>query len=189
MMTVKKTGDTAQTKIFLHRIADIPGGVSVKGSVLGGDFLFAGTPIGAPTSGVCSVVKYAKVLTEVAADAVTIDVAKGHHFKVGDVVMAAAGAKAHTITAVDKTTSTAKDTLTIDITIGTVIAVNAYIYEAAAVNTSTGSALKVTAQSMVGTGVPVVALDNVTTDAWLIGVTTNNAMPSAITTLTHIINI
>ena len=189
MMIVKKQGDTAQTKIFVHRIADIPGGVSVKGSELGGDFLFAGTPIGAASSGICSVVKYAKVLTQVGNTDVTIDVAKGHHFKVGDIVMATAGAKAPTITAIDKTTSTTKDTITVDATIATVIAVNAYIYQAAAVSTTTTSALKVTAKSMVGTGVAVNANDNVTTDAWIIGVTQNNALPSLITTLTGIFNI
>lgn len=189
MMIVKKQGDTAQAKIFVHRIADIPGGVAVKGSELGGDFLFAGTPIGAASSGICSVVKYAKVLTEVADNAVTIDVTKGHHFKVGDFVMSAAGAKAYAITAIDKTTSAAKDTITIGTTLGVVIAVNAYIYQAAAQAAVNTSALKVTAKSMVGTGVAVNALDNVTTDAWVFGVTQNNVLPSLITTLPGIINV
>lgn len=187
-MIVKKSADTAQKRVFLHKLADVKGGVSVKGSELGGDVLLEGTPIGAPVSGICSVVKFAKVVTVVGATATEIEVEKGHHFKVGDFVMKAAGGLAYAITAIDKTTNATKDVITIGTTIAA-IAKDAYIYQAAAESASTTSALKVKAQSMVGTSVPVAANDNCVTDGILIGVTSGNPIPALVTTLTGIINI
>lgn len=186
-MIVKRSADTAQKRVFLHKLADVPGGVSVKGSELGGDALYEGTPLGAPVAGICSVVKIAIVQTAVGAAGKAIDVPKGHHFKVGQFVMKAAGGLAYAITAID-TTNANKDVITIGTTLG-VIALGDSIYEAAAESAVDTSALKVIAQSLVGTTVPVVANDNVITDAILIGVTRGNPIPSVITTLTGIINI
>lgn len=39
-MTVKRRKDQAVPRVFEHKVADISGGVSVKTSELGGDFLF-----------------------------------------------------------------------------------------------------------------------------------------------------
>lgn len=56
-MTVKRRKDQAVPRVFVHKVADISGGVSVKTSELGGDFLFEGTPLSAPDDGICHVVK------------------------------------------------------------------------------------------------------------------------------------
>ena len=189
MMTVKRRKDTSVKKVFQHRIADIRGGVGVKTSELGSDYLFEGTPLGAQVNGLCSVVKYAKVATAVTATATTIEVEKGHHFKVGDFVTADENQKAYAITAIDKTNA-AKDIITIETTLGVAIAAGGFIVQAEAQATGDTSALKVVPQSLNGTGYHVKANDNIFTDAWLIGTTLGNELPTCIANkLTGIINI
>ncbi|MDL2310125.1 hypothetical protein LJC39_03300 [Parabacteroides sp. OttesenSCG-928-B22] len=188
-MTVKRRKDTSVKKVFQHRVADIRGGVGVKTSDLGGDYLFEGTPLGAAENGLCGVVKYAKVVTAVTATATTIEVEKGSHFKVGDFVSSDEKAKAYAITAIDKT-NTAKDIITIGTTLGVAIAVGGFIVEAKAEASGNTSELKVTPQSLNGTGYQVNPKDNIFTDAWLIGVTRGNELPACIADkLKGIINI
>lgn len=190
MMTIKRRKDVETKKVFMHKLADIRGGVTIKTSELGGDYIVEGTAIGAPVSGLCSVVKVAKIVTEAANDATAYEVAKGHHFKVGDIVCNALSKKAYTITAIDKTTSAAKDTITIGTTLGVVVAVGEYLMQATAESASTASALKVTPQSLIGTGGNLVASDNFFTDAILIGVTQGNELPTAVSgKLTGIISL
>jgi len=178
-MTVKRRKDTSVKKVFEHRIADIRGGVGVKTSNLGGDFLFEGTPLGAITGGICEVVKVAKVVDAATATAVTYNVEKGSHFKVGEFVMNAEGAKAYAITAIDKTNAS-KDTITVATTLGVAIPAGAFLMEAAAEATGTQSKLRVEPQSLNGTNYPVDQKDNIITDAILIGTTVNNAIPELI---------
>ena len=45
-LTIKRAKDNRVVKCILHRIADIPGGVTVKTANLGGTALFEGTPLG-----------------------------------------------------------------------------------------------------------------------------------------------
>lgn len=188
-MTVKRRKDTSVKKVFQHRIADIRGGVGVKTSELGGDYLFEGTPLGAPANGLCSVVKYAKTVTAVGTTGTVIEVEKGHHFKVGDFVTADEKQKAYAITAIDKT-GTAKDVITIGTTLGVAIAEGGFIVQAAAQATGNTSALKVIPQSLNGTGYDVKPNDNIFTDAWVIGSTTGNELPACIADkLKGIINI
>lgn len=178
-MTVKRKKEDSVKKVIQHRIADIRGGVGVKTSELGGDYLFEGTPLGAPVNGLVSVVKLARLVTQAANNATDYEVAKGHHFKVGDPVMSAEGAKAYAITAIDKTSNTAKDVITIGTTLGVVVPVGGYLMEAAAVTSGSDSALKVTPQSLNGTNQPVAAKENIFTDAWLIAVT-KDTLPTAV---------
>lgn len=188
-MTVKRRKDTPTKKIILHRVADIPGGIGVKTSELGGDFLFEGTPLGAENNGISNVVKYAKVVTAVAEDATAIEIEKGHHFKTGDFVTPDEKAKAYAITAIDKT-NTVRDVITISTTLGVAIAVGGFIIEAAAGTDTETSELKVVPQSISGTGQQVKTNDNIFTDAWLIGITKGNEFPACISgKLRGIINI
>lgn len=83
-LTIKRAKDNRVVKCILHRIADIPGGVTVKTANLGGTALFEGTPIGKGKDGVFEVCKTAQIVTKAEANATTYEVAKGHHFKVGD---------------------------------------------------------------------------------------------------------
>ena len=177
-MTVKKRVDTQLKKVILKGIADVPGGLAIKTSELGDDFLFEGTVIGAPSSGLCSVVKMAKLVTAATNTATTYEVEKGHHLKVGDIIMAAESAIAYAITSIDKTTNTTKDVLTVGTTLGVVIAVGAYVVQAAAQAASNTSALKVTPYALVGTGYPVVANDNIVTDAIVMATIGNVTLPA-----------
>lgn len=178
-MTVKRNKDQRTPNVFVHKVADIRGGVSVKASELGGDWLREGAVISTPTNGVCSVVKYAEVTAAVAASGKAIKVGKFHNFKVGDFVMTAVGGLSYKITAIDSTTSKTEDTITIGTTLGA-IDKGAYIMEASAESSSTTSALKYTPLAVVGTGKPIEADSNINTDAWVIGVTKSNPLPSAI---------
>lgn len=137
-MTVNRKKDTAQPKVFLHKVADVPGGASVKASELGGEYLAPGTPIGAPVLGKCSVCKFAEVVTIAANDATDYEVKKGHHFKVGDFVTDAPGSKAYAITAIDKTNDT-KDKISVGTTLGVALAVGAFLYHASAQATTATS--------------------------------------------------
>lgn len=49
-MTVTRRKDTRTPRVFMHKTADIRGGVSVKVSELGGDFLNEGAVLSAPTT-------------------------------------------------------------------------------------------------------------------------------------------
>lgn len=137
-MTVNRKKDTAQPKVFLHKVADVPGGASVKASELGGEYLAPGTPIGAPVLGKCSVCKFAEVVTIAANDATDYEVKKGHHFKVGDFVTDAPGSKAYAITVIDKTNDT-KDKISVGTTLGVALAVGAFLYHASAQATTATS--------------------------------------------------
>ena len=90
-MTVTRRKDTRTPRVFMHKTADIRGGVSVKVSELGGDFLNEGAVLSAPDNGICHVVKIAVLSAEATTAATDIKVNKGHNFKVGDFVMADEG--------------------------------------------------------------------------------------------------
>lgn len=178
-MTVQRRKDSRLPHVFMHKVADIRGGVSVKTSELGGDFLHEGAVLSAPDNGICHVVKIARVVADVAADDTAIKVKKGHNFAKGDYVMADVGGKAYAITGIDTATSKEFDTITIGTALGA-IANGGFLIEAAAESTTTTSALKYTPLSVVGTGKPVESGQNIDTDAWLIGVTKGNPLPTCV---------
>lgn len=178
-MTVKRRKDSRLPHVFMHKIADIRGGVSVKTSELGGDFLHEGAVLSAPDNGICHVVKVALVVAAVGAEDNTIKVKKGHNFAKGDYVMADEGGKAYTITGIDDQSSKEYDTLTIGAAIGA-IAQNGFVIEAKGESAENTSELKYTPLSVVGTGKPVQAGQNIDTDAWLIGVTKGNPLPDCV---------
>lgn len=184
-MTVQRRKDTRLPRVFVHKIADIRGGVSVNVTELGSDFLLEGTVLSAPIEGICHVVKVAEVTAAVGATSKTIKVKKGHQFKVGDVVLLTEGSKGVTITKIDTATKD-YDTLTVDAAIGE-IAIGGFLTEAAAAGDT--AALKYQPFAEVGTGKPVRQGQNLDTDAWVIGVTKGNALPDFIATkLKGIIN-
>lgn len=188
-MTVQRRKDTRTPRVIMHRIADIRGGVSVKVSELGGDFLPEGAVLSAPDDkGMCHVVKVARVFAAVGASDESIKVKKGHNFAKGDFVMAKAGSVAYDITAIDTEGSKEFDTLTVSTAIGAVEK-GGYIAEAAANATGTESALKYVPFAVNGTGRPFTPKRNVDTDAWVFAVTRNLALPDFIaSSLKGIIN-
>lgn len=178
-MTVKRRKDTRTPRVFMHKVADIRGGVSVKVSELGGDYLREGAVLSAPDNGICHVVKIAEVAAEVSDSETAIKVKKLHNFKAGDFVMAGEGGKAYAITAIDGS-SKDYDTITVETTLGVKIEEGGFIIEAAAEDTNNGSKLKYTPLALVGTGKPVIEGQNLDTDAWLIGVTKDNPLPECV---------
>lgn len=178
-MTVQRRKDTKVPRVFVHKIADIRGGVSVAVSELGSDFLLEGAVLSAPENGICHVVKVAEVVAAVTATAKTVKVKKGHQFNVDDVVMVDEGAKATKITAIDKTANDS-DTITLTAALGA-ISLGGFLIEATAATEGTDSALKYTPLAVTGTGKPVMQGQNLDTDAWVIGVTKGNALPDCVT--------
>jgi hypothetical protein len=131
-LIIKRKKDNRVVKCVLHRVADIPGGVTVSVADLGGDALFEGTPIGAGSNGLYKVCKTAQIITAAAADATTYEVAKGHHFKVGD-RFATDGANGQLITAIDKS-NPAKDVITVGTTLGAAITANTAAFQSSGAN-------------------------------------------------------
>lgn len=175
-MTVTRRKDTRTPRVFMHKIADIRGGVSVKVSELGGDFLNEGAVLSAPDNGICHVVKIAVLSEEAIDDATDIKVNKGHNFKVGDSIMADDdGSKAYAIISITTTEKT-HDTIKVKATLGVKIKKGGFIIESAAETPE----LKYTPLSLVGTGKPIVQNSNLDTDAWLIGVTKGNPLPECV---------
>lgn len=174
-MTVQRRKDTRTPRVFMHKVADIRGGVSVNVTELGGDYLNEGAVLSAPIDGICHVVKLARVVADVTSSGKAIQVKKGHNFKVGDYVMTAEGGKAYAITAID-TTNKLYDTITVGTTLGA-IPQGGYIIEAAAESAADTSALKYVPLSLAGTGKQIQQGQNIDTDAWLIGVTKDNPLP------------
>lgn len=164
-LKIERKGDVRFAKPILIRVADIPGGVTIQTSVLGGAALLEGTPVGPVANGMYGVAKTAKVVTQAAIDAVTYEVDKRHHFKVGD-FFGTAACNGKAITAIDKTTSATKDTITLATTLGAVIAVGTVAYQ-----TGNGDkVIAVTPTAIAGSSYDVETTNNLFVDAWLIAV-------------------
>ena len=179
-MQVNRRKDVRTPRVLMHRIADIRGGVSVKASELGGDFLYEGAVLSAADEkGLCHVVKIAQVVAEVGASDKAIKVKKGHNFAKGDFIMTKVGGVAYDITAIDTEGSKTFDTITVSTTLGA-IPTGGFIIEAKAESTATTSELKYVPQSINGTGKPFTQKSNLDTDAWLFAVTKGNPLPDFI---------
>ena len=163
-LTIKRQKDSRVVKCVLHRVADIPGGVTVSVANLGGSALFEGTPIGKGSNGLYQVCKTAQIITDATNTATTYDVAKGHHFKVGD-RFATANANGQLITAIDKS-GAAKDVITVGTTLGAAITAPVCAFESSGENKT----LKVTPIAYAGSNEDVTTGDNLFVSAWVIGV-------------------
>lgn len=164
MLTIKRKQDKRVVKCILHRVADIPGGVTVSVANLGGSALFEGTPLGKGSDGQYVVCKTAQIITDATASATTYEVAKGSHFKVGD-RFATAATNGQTITAIDKTDA-AKDIITVGTTLGAAITAGTCAYESSGANKT----LKTTPVAIAGSNYDVEDGGNLFVDAWVIGV-------------------
>lgn len=111
-MKIERFADNRFVKPILHRIADIPDGVTVSIADLGGPALLEGTPICVGSNGMFNVMKTGKVVTEY-VNGTSLEIAKGSHFKVGDKLASEAGTVHATITAIDRTTNANKDVVTL----------------------------------------------------------------------------
>lgn len=163
-LTIKRKKDNRVVKCILHRVADIPGGVTVKTSNLGGSAVFEGTPLGVGSDGQFVVVKTAQIVTAAAANATTYEVAKGHHFNVGD-RFATADCNGQSITKIDKSDA-AKDVITVGTTLGAEVKAGTCAFESSGANKT----LKVTPVAIAGSNEDVEDASNLFVSAWVIGV-------------------
>ena len=170
-LTIKRKKDNRVVKCILHRVADIPDGVTVSVAYLGGSALFVGTPLAKCANGLYVVCKTAQVITEATATATTYEVAKGHHFKVGD-RFATSACNGQLITAIDKTDA-AKDVITVGTTLGAVVTAGTCAFESSGANKT----LKNTPGAIAGSNHDVENGDNLFVDAWVIGVVNTATAP------------
>lgn len=127
MLKISRTNDSRVVKAILHRVADIPGGVAVKASVLGGPSLVEGTPLAAGTNGLMQVIKTARVAEKYTAGGASIKVAKGSHFVVNDKISDEDYTDFTVVAAVDRSNAAydlitlSANTLSVDLALGEVI--------------------------------------------------------------------
>lgn len=181
MLKIERNSDSRVIKAILHRLADVPGGVTVSVADLGGSALKEGTPLAyASADAMYHVCKTAVIVSDAANNATTYDVAKGHHFKVGD-RFAITGANGQAITAIDKTTNADKDVITVGTTLGVAItgANKTVAFQSSGANQTPKYAPTVIA----GSSYDVVASDNLFVDAWVIAVVKEGNAPAVDSTL------
>lgn len=166
-LQITRKKDTRVVRAFTHKIADIPGGVTVSVAELSQKVLAEGTAIGKDAAGLYHVVKVAVLVATAAADATTYDVAKGHDFKKGDFIMLKEGGKAYAITAIDASDAT-KDVITVGTTLGAAAKGDA-IYHADAESAGTASKFKYAPLALVGESYDVEPGSNLVVNAWTIG--------------------
>lgn len=168
-LQIQRRSDARVIRAFTHKLADIPGGVTVSVADLTQAVLQEGTPIGKDSNGLFHVVKCAKLAADATNSATTYTVKKGHNFKVGDVIMLGANKKAYAITTIaTNSEDNTCDDLTVGTTLGAAASAGDPIYQASAAAAS-GSAFKYDAVALVGESYDVVALSNHVVNAWTIG--------------------
>lgn len=170
-LVIKRQKDSRVVKCVLHRTADIPGGVTVSVANLGGTAVLEGTPLGKGTNGLYVVCKTAQVVTEANSTATKYEVAKGHHFKVGD-RFATAACNGQLITGIDKS-DPAKDVITVQTTLGATVTAGTCAFE----SKGSDKELKVKPVAIAGSNHDI-AGGNVFTDAWCIGVVRESNAPA-----------
>lgn len=175
---VKRQKDVKQLHCIQHRIADIPGGVTVDISALvAGSILKEGTPIAKGTNGLYNVVKTATLTKAATATDTVYEVSKGNQFKVGDFFSAKKGAKAYAITSINRD-SADKDVITVGTTLGAVYALGTTAFEAKAESATTSSDYKNASVAIVGESHDVEANENLLVSAMVIGVVQESKAPA-----------
>lgn len=170
MFVIRKKTDNRVMRVFTHKIADIAGGVNVATADLTQPVLHEGTPIGKDSNGLYHVVKTALLKANAANDATTYTVAKGHNFKVGDIIMAKTAGKAYAITTIATNSgNNAYDDITVGTTLGVAVSAGDVLMQAASAGAS-GSAFKYAPMALVGESYDVHSDGNLFVNAWLIAV-------------------
>lgn len=179
MLTIKTQSEARQVRAFTHKVADIPGGVTVcVAELIPGAILHEGTPLGKGTDGLYHVVKTAKVKTDAAANATSIVIEKGSHITANDFVCVAEGGKAVKVASVSH--GTTDDTLTIVLNETTGLAkltAGDVLVGAAAAAASNTSKFKYAPVALTGSAYDVVANDNIFSAAVTIGQVKESNIP------------
>lgn len=181
-LKITRSADSRVIKAILHRIADVPGGVTVSVADLGGAALKEGTPLAyVADDGMYHVCKTALIVSDATNVATTYDVAKGSHFKVGD-RFATEGANGQLITAIDKTTNTDKDVITVGTTLG--VAITAASKTVAFQSNAGDKVVKYAPTAIAGSNQDVTASESLFVDAWVVAVVRTGNAPSVNATVT-----
>ncbi len=172
MLRIERKKSDRAGKCILHRIADIPGGVTVSTKSLGGSVLVEGTPIGKGSNGLFEVVKTAQILKNAGDSDTSYEVDKKNHFKEGDTfaVTAANGKKIMTI---DRSDSS-RDVISLEATLGVAISKGDCAFESAGATKK----FKVSPIAIVGSKMDVKAGDNLFVDAWVHAVVREEGAPA-----------
>lgn len=168
-LIIKKQRDKRVIYAFTHKLADIPGGITVATKDFTQARLAEGTPVGKGDGGIFHIVKVATLTAAATASATDYQVAKGHNFRVGEFVMLKEGGKAYAITEIDATTSDAYDTIKVGTTLGVARAKGDGIYQAAKESAGTSSKFLYDPVALVGESYDVEKPNNLFVNAWTIG--------------------
>ena len=183
MFTITRKSDSRIARAFVHKLADIPNGVTVAAAdLVDGGILPEGAIIGKATAtGVYHLIKTATLAANATNSATTYTVKKGHHFKVGDYITAGIGAKAYAITGIATNSGDSTlDDITVGTSLGVAISSGASIVQANAEASTNTSVLKYSAPyALVGDSYDVKAGSNLFVNAWLIGVVKSDLAPGA----------
>ena len=157
MQNYHKT-ESPLAKVFITKLEDIPGGVTIAVKDLNNGRVSAGTPIGPDKNGLYHVVKTAKI--QGSSSSTNYKLVKGHNFKVGDIL--ATGEIGYAIKSID-TSNPEYDAIVTNTTIGSLEA-GAVVYEG---NKAAGSGVtyKYAPKALVGTTFDVMPHDNHLVDA------------------------
>ncbi|WP_214228647.1 hypothetical protein [Pedobacter sp. B4-66] len=164
MQNFKRT-ETRSKLVFITKIEDVPGGVTVAVADLTQAAVLAGTPIGADNNGLYHVVKTAALTADATNTATDYQVKKGHNFKVGDFLAVKTGAKAYAITNI-VTSNANYDVISVGTTLGLAVSTGGVLIQANAESATTTSAFKYEPSLVTGNDFDVVVGGNHLVDAW-----------------------
>lgn len=124
MVFIRKSVEKKRRHAFTKVVTDIPNGGSLCIEDLTQPTLDEGTPVGfSSVDGLYHVIKTAKIMATASASAKTYSVAKGHNFKVGDIVALKSGGAAYAITKITtNTTNSDYDDIAVGTTLGAAVA-------------------------------------------------------------------
>ena len=165
LLRIDRKQDKRVAYAFTHKLADIPGGVTVSAKELTQKVLREGTPVGKGENGLYHVVKVAILHKKEASTPTAYQVEQGHNFKTGDIVMLGKNAKGYAITSI--VPGDGYDTINVGTTLGNGEK-GAAIYEADKTAAS-GVSFKYKPVALVGESYDVEALSNHVVNAWTIG--------------------
>lgn len=177
-LTIRKQKDKRVIRAFTHKLADLPGGVTVATKDLTQAKLAEGTPIGKGSDGIYNVVKVATLTAAANGTAVEYPVNKFHNLKVGDFIMMEEGGKAYAITEIDTTTNATHDVVKVGTTLGTAVAKGESIYQAAAESAAKTSKFKHEPVALVGESYDVEVGSNLIVNAWTIAQVKEGNIPA-----------
>lgn len=171
---IKRQGENRQVPAIIQNLADIPGGATIAiADLIPGVPLHEGSCIGKGSDGLFHLIKTAKVTENAGSTATSYKIAKGHHFKVGDILAAGVGSAGYAITAIDQSNSN-YDTVTVDTTLGAATA-GAVLVQGAAAGAS--AALKYAPLAITGEPKDVIPGDNLWVPAVVIGTVKGSVIP------------